>query len=31
MDIVYVVSIIVFFGLVVALAGGCVKLGGPQQ
>ena len=31
MDIVYLASIIVFFGLLVALASGCTKLGGPQQ
>ena len=30
MDVVYVVGIIVFFGLTVALVMGCVKLGGPQ-
>ena len=31
MDVVYVVGIIVFFGLTVALVMGCAKLGGPQQ
>jgi hypothetical protein len=31
MDIVFVTSIFVFFGLMVALAGGCARLGGPQQ
>jgi hypothetical protein len=31
MDIVYLGSIIAFFGLMVALTGGCRKLGGPQQ
>lgn len=31
MDIVFVAGIVVFFGLIVALAGGCAKLGGPQQ
>lgn len=31
MDIVYLASIIVLFGLIVALASGCAKLGGPRQ
>lgn len=31
MDVVYVLGIIVFFGLTVALVVGCTKLGGPQQ
>lgn len=31
MDIAYIIGILVFFGLTVALAVGCRKLGGPQQ
>ncbi len=31
MDVVYVVGIVVFFALTVALVMGCEKLGGPQQ
>ena len=31
MDIAFVATIIAFFGLMVVLASGCAKLGGPQQ
>jgi len=31
MDIVYVVGILAFYGLAIALAVGCAKLGGPKS
>jgi hypothetical protein len=30
MDLVYLAGIVIFFGLMVAMAAGCAKLGGPK-